>query len=383
MKLRILHTEASTGWGGQEIRILDESAGMQARGHTLRIAAPAEAPIVDAARKRGLGADAIPINRRTLAGLRGLIAVIDAFKPDVIVTHSSTDSWLAALATWLVRRRVAVVRTRHLSTPIAAGILNRWLYGWVPRRVVTTGEAVRTMLIERLALNPAHVGSVPTGTDLARFFPGARAEPRRALGLSDGSLVGIVATLRSWKGHRFLLRGLADPRLPGLRVSFFGGGGPGKKMRPEVGDGPQEKALRQQVDELGLQARVQFAGQQSDVAPWMRAFDVMALPSTGNEGVPQALMQAMACGIPVVTTPVGAIPELVRNGVTGLLVPAENRLALAEAIARLLGDKALASRLAAAGRELIVAKHSSTAMLDAMEDVLRQAVSGEAVGART
>ncbi|HXL67891.1 MAG TPA: glycosyltransferase family 4 protein [Xanthobacteraceae bacterium] len=370
MKLRILHTEASTGWGGQEIRILDESAGMQARGHTLRIAAPAEAPIVDAARKRGLGADAIPINRRTLAGLRGLIAVIDAFKPDVIVTHSSTDSWLAALATWLFRRRVTVVRTRHLSTPIAAGILNRWLYGWVPRRVVTTGEAVRTMLIERLALNPAHVVSVPTGTDLARFFPGDRAEARRALGLSDGSLVGIVATLRSWKGHRFLLRALADPRLADLRLVI-------------VGDGPQEKALRQQVDELGLQARVQFAGQQSDVAPWMRAFDVMALPSTGNEGVPQALMQAMACGIPVVTTPVGAIPELVRDGVTGLLVPAENRLALAEAIARLLGDKALASRLAAAGRELIVAKHSSTAMLDAMEDVLRQAVSGEAVGART
>ena len=360
MKLRILHTEASTGWGGQEIRILDESAGMQARGHTLRIAAPAEAPIVEAARKRGLGADAIPLNRRRLAGLRGLLAVIDAFKPDVIVTHSSTDSWLAAFATRLFRRRVAVVRTRHLSTPIAAGPLNRWLYGWVPRRVVTTGEALRTMLIERLALDPAHVVSVPTGTDLARFFPGDRAQARRALALADGPLVGIVATLRSWKGHRFLLQALGDQRLANVRLVI-------------VGDGPQEQALRQQVEELGLRARVQFTGQQSDVAPWMRAFDVMALPSTGNEGVPQALMQAMACGIPVVTTPVGAIPELVRDGETGLMVPAENVPALAGAIARLLGDKALAGRLAAAGRDLVVAKHSSAAMLDAMEDVLRRA----------
>src|ERR1700674_1142692 len=242
MKLRILHTEASTGWGGQEIRILDESAGMQARGHTLRIAAPAEAPIVDAARKRGLGADAIPINRRTLAGLRGLIAVIDAFKPDVIVTHSSTDSWLAALATWLFRRRVTVVRTRHLSTPIAAGILNRWLYGWVPRRVVTTGEAVRTMLIERLALNPAHVVSVPTGTDLARFFPGDRAEARRALGLSDGSLVGIVATLRSWKGHRFLLRGLARRAARGAGRARSAGAG--TVRRPAERRGAVDARLR-------------------------------------------------------------------------------------------------------------------------------------------
>jgi glycosyltransferase involved in cell wall biosynthesis len=361
MKLRILHTEASTGWGGQEIRILDESAGMQARGHTLRIAAPMEAPIVAAARKRGLAADAIPVNRRTLAGLRGLLATIDAFTPDVIVTHSSTDSWLASLATYFLRRGVAVVRTRHLSTPIAAGMLNRWLYGWVPRRVVTTGEAVRAMLIERLSLDPAHVVSVPTGTDLTRFFPGDRSAARRALNLPDGPIVGIVATLRSWKGHRFLIRALADPRLVNVRLVI-------------VGDGPQDKALRQQVDELGLQARVQFTGQQGDVAPWMRAFDVMALPSTGNEGVPQALMQAMACGIPVVTTPVGAIPELVRDAETGLLVPAGDRSALADAIDRLLGNTLLARRLATAGREFVAAKHSSAAMLDAMEDVLRQAV---------
>jgi glycosyltransferase involved in cell wall biosynthesis len=361
MKLRILHTEASSGWGGQEIRILDESAGMQARGHALRIAAPALAPIVDAARRRGLAVDAIPIDRRTPAALRALAATIADFKPDVIVTHSSTDSWLAALATRFGRNRPAIVRTRHLSTPVASGPLNRWLYGRVPRRVVTTGEAVRAMLIKRLRLDPAHVLSVPTGTDLTRFFPADRAEARRALGLADGPLIGIVATLRSWKGHRFLIEALNDPALAAARLAI-------------VGDGPQDPVLRELVAARGLGARVRFAGQQNDVAPWMRAFDVMALPSTGNEGVPQALMQAMACGIPVVTTPVGAIPEIVRDGETGLLVPAEDSAALATAIARLLGNAALARRLAAAARDLIATKHTSAAMLDAMERILLQAV---------
>lgn len=356
-KLTILHTEASMGWGGQEIRILDESAGLRARGHDVQLAAPADAPIFAAAQKRGIPVHPVSLNLRRIASISAFMRLVRELKPDVIVTHSSADSWIAAAATRFPRSRAAIVRTRHLSTPVAGNALNRWLYGRVPARVVTTGEAIRTHLIERLGLSPASIVSVPTGADISRFQPGDRKRARETLGLSpDVPIVGIVATLRSWKGHRFLISAMDDPRLAAARLVI-------------VGEGPQDPALREQARASRANDRIVFAGQQEDVTPWMQTFDIFALPSTGNEGVPQALMQAMATGLPVVTTPVGAIPELVKDGESGLLVPPENVAALTDALARLLSDSALAAKLGAGGRACVVRNYASTAMLDRMESI--------------
>ena len=361
--MKILHTEASKGWGGQEIRILDEAEGLRARGHDVQLAAPADAAIVAAAKRRGIPVHAIALDRRGPAALRALRALIRDFAPDVVVSHSSSDSWLVALATRFLRRPPAIIRLRHLSGPVGRGPLNRWLYGRLPARVVTTGTVINKMLIERLGLDPTRVVAIPTGTDLDRFKPGARDAARAALGLpAAAKIVGIVATLRSWKGHRFLIAAMADPKLASARLVI-------------VGDGPQEPALRAQIVGLGLGERVMLAGRQDDVLPWLRAFDVFALPSTGSEGVPQALMQAMACEVPAVATAAGGIPELVRDGEHGLVVAAENPAALAEAIARLLSDRALAGRLAAVGRREVEAHHTKRAMLDAMEVVFRAATA--------
>jgi glycosyltransferase involved in cell wall biosynthesis len=360
-KLTILHTEASKGWGGQEIRILDESAGLRARGHDVHIAAPAESPIFAAAARWNVPAQAIALDRRRPSSLAALVRLIRDIKPDVIITHSSSDSWLVAAATRFSAVRAAVVRTRHLSTPVASGILNRWLYGRVPACVVTTGEAIRSHLVEQLGLRPEAVFSIPTGANISRFHPGDRAAARARLGLSaEGALIGIVATLRSWKGHRFLISAMQDPRLAAARLVI-------------VGDGPQDSALRELVAATGLDSRVLFAGQQQDVAPWMQALDVFALPSTGNEGVPQALIQAMACGLPVVTTPVGAIRELVKDQETGLLVPPEDVNALASALSRLLREGEFAAKLGSAGREYVLRHFTSEIMLDRMETILRDA----------
>jgi len=361
--MKILHTEASKGWGGQEIRILDEAEGLRARGHDVQLAAPPEAAIFEAAKRRAIPVHAVALDRRRLRSLRALRALIREFEPEIIVSHSSSDSWLVAAATRFLSPRPTIVRLRHISGAVARGPLNRWLYGRVPARVVTTGIFINNVLIERLSLDPAHIVAIPTGTDLGRFTPGDRAAARTALGLAvEAKLIGIVATLRSWKGHRFLVTAMTDPRLAGVRLVV-------------VGDGPQEPALRAQIAELGLGERVTLAGRQDNVLPWLRALDVFVLPSTENEGLPQALMQAMACALPVVTTAAGAIPELVRGGENGLVVPAGNPAALAEAIARLFDDRALAGRLAAAGRREVEQKHTQAAMLDAMEGIFRGAIA--------
>jgi glycosyltransferase involved in cell wall biosynthesis len=367
--MKILHTEASTGWGGQEIRILDEAAGFIARGHEVRIAAPAGAPITAAAQARGIPAHALATDQRRLGSLRALMSLISEFRPDVIVTHSSTDSWLACISARLVRPRPAIVRTRHLGFQVGRSALNRWLYGRAADRVVTTGEATRRMLIESLRIAPKRVVSIPTGIDTSRFAPGDRLAARNETGIQPGSgpVIGIVATLRSGKAHRFLIQALTDRRLDGALLVI-------------VGDGPQEDNLRAQAAELGLTSRVIFAGRQQDVVPWLNALDIFVLPSTAIEGAPQAVMQAMACGIPLITTPVGAIPELVRDGETGLFVPPGDAQAIADAIARLAGDSGLARRLAAAGRRHAESHFTITKMLDSMEKVLGDAIASRTAG---
>ncbi len=359
--MKILHTEASPGWGGQEIRVLDEAEGFIERGHKVWIAGQPHSQIVPAARKRNIETFEMPFGRVNVKTVRSMIGLLKQIDPDVVVTHSRNDTWIAALGILFGRSNAKLIRTRHVSIPVKPGLRNRWLYGKRAARVVTTGEAIRSHLIDVLKLDPSHVISIPTGTDLSRYQPGDKTAARAKLGLpADKTLIGMVATLRSWKGHRFLIDALLDRRLDGTHAVL-------------VGDGPQEPNLLKQVEERGLKDRITFAGRREDVQEWLRAFDVFALPSTGNEGIPQALMQAMASGLPVVTTPVGAIPELVTHGETGWIVAPENPEALAAGIAALLGDRELAKKLGEAGRLIVARKHTKDAMLDAMEDVFKTA----------
>jgi glycosyltransferase involved in cell wall biosynthesis len=299
---------------------------------------------------------AFPIGRKRPRGLAALRKLLASRPFDVVNTHSSTDSWLAALACATLRTPPPIVRTRHISAPTPGNAATRWLYTRASRRIVTTGERLRAQVISEAGADPARVVSIPTGIDLARFQPGDRRAARAALGLPDAPLVGIVATLRSWKGHRYLVEAVAAMQAPGALLAI-------------VGDGPQREALGGLVRERGLADRVRFAGNQADVAPWLRAFDVFCLPSYANEGVPQALMQAMACALPVVTTPVGSIEEIVTDGETGILVPPQDAQRLRAVLESLLADAGRRETLGRRAREAAVARFGDDRMVDRMIEV--------------
>src|SRR5205807_6307087 len=125
-----------------------------------------------------------------------------------------------------------------------------------------------------------------------------------------------------------------------------------------VGDGPQREALEALVDERNMRARVRFAGDQRDVVPWLQALDIFALPSYANEGVPQALVQAMLVGLPCVTTNAGSIAELAKDGVTALVGPPKDVPALRRALERLIADTALRTALGGAARGHCAARRS-------------------------
>jgi len=359
--MNIVHTESSLGWGGQEIRILTEAAGMRPRGHQVTLLCSPKAKIFGEAILRGIPVTALPIARKNPAGMWALYRWLKSNPVDVINTHSSTDTWLAAIARQLLRNAPPIVRTRHISAPVPNNPMTRWLYQKASSHIVTTGEMLRRQLIEDNGYAASSITSVPTGIDTSHFVPGDKIVAREKLGLTkNGIIIGIVATLRSWKGHRYLLEAFAQ--LPDRNSRLL-----------IVGDGPQSEALQKQIVGLGLTDRVVMPGDQRDVLPWLQAMDIFVLPSYANEGVPQAILQAMLCGLPVITTPVGSITEAVQEGITGILVTPKQALSLQAAIKRLIDDAELRKKLGAAALHFAQAGFGIHKMLDNMETVFKRA----------
>lgn len=358
--MKILHSEASCGWGGQEIRILEEASGMIERGHEVSLVCPPEARIFAEAERYGVPAAALPIGRKNLAGVFALRRHLAQAKPDVINSHSSTDTWLAALACRLLTAPPPLVRTRHISAPIPDNAASRWLYTRATAHIVTTGERLRETLIRDNGYPAGMITSIPTGIDPRRFRPGDRQAARRELGLEPGlRYIGIVATLRSWKGHHHLIE--ACRRIEGHDWRLL-----------IIGDGPRREFLEEMVTRLELGDRVRFLGQRQDPERWLPAFDLFCLPSYANEGVPQAILQAMLAALPIVTTPVGSISEIVADEASALIVPPEDSAALARALQRLLDAPEFGARLGEAARQTALARYTRDSMLDAMQRIFER-----------
>jgi glycosyltransferase involved in cell wall biosynthesis len=259
-----------------------------------------------------------------------------------------------------------VVRTRHVSTPVNNSASTRWLYQRATAELVVTGEALKLQLVRDNAFDASRITSVRTGIDLARFHPLDAAAARAKLGVDARPAVAIVATLRDWKGHDDLLDAWAALRneVPGWQLLV-------------IGDGPRRAHLESRVASMRLRDDVRLVGNQDDVPSWYACAQLAVLPSFGDEGVPQSLMQAAACGLPAVSTPIGAIPEAVVDGTTGLLVPPRDVSALAGALRRLMTDDALRTRMGRAASDYAQANFGIDRMLDAMQAVFARVTKGK------
>ena len=355
--LKILHTESSWGWGGQEVRILTESKALIVRGHEVCIAAPPDTPILQEAQALGIEAIGLPIRRKKIAGVLAIRKLVCNRHFDVINTHSSTDSWLTVLACQTVANAPRVVRTRHVSTPVRSTAANRWLFGKATARIVTTGEAVREMLIQDLGLDADRVVSIPTGVDSNLYKPVTKEQKkmlREKLGIpKDKLVVGTVATLRFLKGIEYLFEAVRV--LNNAHCVLY-----------VVGDGPQRTRLESWIVEHGMESRIMMVGEQRNVHEWLQSFDIFVFPSL-SEGVPQALAQAMLTELPCVTTNVGGIPELAIDQVTALVTKPRDPQALANAVNALISIPIRAESMGSAARLHCISAQSLETMARKME----------------
>lgn len=214
----------------------------------------------------------------------------------------------------------------------------------------------------------SRVRMVPNGVETSRFGPldaQARAELRIKLGIDAAARVAVyTGRLVSYKGLPTLLRAWPEVlrAVPAARLLLLGEGG--------LDIHNCEQQLREQVQQEGLAGSVTFVGAVSDVSPWLQAADVFVFP-TENDAFPSSLVEAMACGLAVVTTPVGAIPTIVQAGETGVLVTPADSGRLAEALVRVFRDPGLSSRLGAAARQAALGKYSAGAMTSRYLDLFR------------
>lgn len=363
----ILHTEASKGWGGQEIRIITEADGLIKRGHRIIIAASPDARIIKQAKARGI--EAVPLSMEkfsVLSPIRKLMYIINKYEIDIINTHSSRDSWLASIAARLSFRKPVIIRTRHLSTPISNNPLSRMVYNHLPHKIITTGESIKDNMIERNNFNPDKIVSIPTGINLEIFKAGKTgANIRRTLNIpARAPLIGMVSVLRSWKGHIYLIEAIPEvvKKFPNTRFLI-------------VGDGPYKDVIEEKIKETGIGKYIIMTGHREDIPEMLSAIDFLVFPSYANEGVPQAVLQAFAMGKTVIASNVGSVSEVVLNNKTGILIPSRNSSVLAKRIIELLKDKDKRKKMSFAGRKLVESGYSIEAMLNKIEKLYNELVA--------
>jgi glycosyltransferase involved in cell wall biosynthesis len=374
-RLKILRIIARLNIGGPARHVILLDTGLQARGHKTELVHGAigayEASMEPLASEQGVPTIKMSCLGRSMRLLKDahacfrLVKLMFSERPDIVHTHTSKAGMVgrtAALvfnATRPRRGRCAVIHTFHGH--VFEGYFPRLVSALVRRieqvlalssdRIVTVSPRQRLDIVQRFRIAPDRkVATIPLGLDLQPLLQLSSAAPdlRQELKIDrEGVVVGFVGRLVPIKDPETLVRAFARAReiVPNLYLVV-------------AGDGQLRKSLEALSRELGLDRHVRFLGWTDCLACLYATVDICALSSI-NEGTPVALIEAMAARKAVVATEVGGVPDLIQDGVNGLLVPPRDVGRLAEAIVRLAKTPELRCRMGAAGREYAGANHSA------------------------
>ncbi len=370
MSLRVLHLMSCRGWSSDAYwagRIARELLDL---GHQVTFVARAGTEAKVLRRLRALGVADIHTlgfrgRRAPLATARDLQAIQQLLAAhDIVHVHRGQEHWLAALANRLSDRPRPLFRTRHITLPVAAHALNRWLYGRATTHVIAVSGAIRDQYLRSGLLPPDRVTALPGGVDARRFHPAADGRAfRAALGVPDAApLVGVLGRLRSRKGHGTFIdaAALVHRARPDVRFVI-------------VGDGPEAERVRARIHERGLAGVVATVGHVAEPERAVAALDVAVWPTLASDGMGRVVFEYMAAGRPLAASRVGVAAEVLASGQTALLVPPGEPEPLAQAVLSLVSNRALAVRLGAACRAQVEARYAGAVVARAVEDLYAEA----------
>lgn len=363
--MRILHTIPGRNWGGMEHRTIEQVKWLLAHNHQVWLAAPEDGEPYR--RAKALGLPVVPLcfdpPSRAVPALRRFIRQNGV---EIMDAHVTRDAKAGLFCLDLC----AQVRSRHVNQYLKPSLTRR-LQWRMADHVITVAECTRQDLMRDGIIDPARSCSIGGWAD-ERFFDlpdpvATRARLRAEIGIPDGATaIFCVGMLRPDKGQNFLLDALHLLKARGLELTLvLAGSATAESAEYEAG-------LKRQAQGLA----VHFLGYREDVSELMQTADLVVIPSL-TEAQPRVAVQAFATGRPVVASSVGGVPEIVKDGETGWLVPPAQPEALADAIARVLADPAATARVAAGARALAETRmrfdHRMAETLATYETAIRRA----------
>lgn len=298
-----------------------------------------------------------------------LISFIKNNKVDIIHAHGARVNLWGSFASLLTG--VPIIATEH---NIDLWRINNHLFNGLDRFSakinkcrVGVSQAVCAML-RKQGVRADKIVCIENGIDVERFNITVDISDEKAgLGIPDSAkVIGAVGRLVEQKGHKYLIEAfkIIEDQFSNVRLMI-------------VGDGPLEYTLKEQVKDLGLEGKVIFAGQREDIPYLLAAMDIFVLPSI-TEGLPLVLLEAMAAGKPVIASRISGIPEVIEDGVDGVLVEPANADVLASAIKNLLSDSSRSVRMAALANNKVNDKYTAKNMLKRYQALYERILSDSA-----
>jgi L-malate glycosyltransferase len=352
-----LHIDTARTWRGGQNQVLVTAMGLRALGHRTMVVAHSEGVLKERAAE---GLDVISLAPRSemdLGAAWRLARVLKQLKPDIIHAHDPHAVAMSALALSMSTQptKPPLVASRRVDFHIRGNTLSRWKYRQVDC-FICASEAIRKILVAD-GIQVERTVTVHEGIDVEHVRAAPPAKPHEEFWLPhEAPIVGNVAALAPHKGQRYLIdaAALVLRHVPDARFIV-------------AGEGELRLQLERQIKEHRLEKHVFLAGFRPDVLSLHKSFDIFVLSST-TEGLGTSLLDAMACGKPIVATTAGGIPEVVEDGVTGLLVPPRDADSLAQAIVVFLKDAKKRAKFGAAGLARVRERFSAERMV---QDTLR------------
>lgn len=365
-KLRTLHIETGMNSLGGPAQVVYLVEGLIRRGHEAKLICPVGSGIHQDALAVGL--PVVPISFRNELDptiLFKIISFLREFRPDIVHLHSrrGADFWGGIAAR--ICKINAVVLSRRVDYPIRSRLISRLKYGYLCDKIITVSNAIKDVLIAG-GVEPSKIVCVHSTIDAFAYELKRESTLRKELGIpQDALVIGIVAQLIERKGHKYLFDAFPAvlKECPNAILLVLGKG----VLLPK---------LKQYAQNLGIADKVIFAGFRKDIPCILCELDLLVHPAL-MEGLGVAILQAMAAGLPVIATPVGGIPEVVQDGVSGLLIPPKDSVALGQAILKVLPYPNVRRRMGEEGKRIVREKFSVDRMIDGTLKVYEEVLTSK------
>jgi glycosyltransferase involved in cell wall biosynthesis len=346
--MRSVHLDTARTWRGGQNQVLLTVTGLSELGHTAVLVAHEAGELRRRASEGLRFVGFAPRSEFDVHAAWQLAKIFGDVRPDVVHAHDPMAVSLTAMALQMKTGLPApplVVASRRVDFHLKRHAFSKWKYGHVDV-FIAASQLIATILVDD-GIPADKIEVVHDGVNIAAIDKQPVVDAHAAFWLPKGTpLVGNVAALAAHKGQQYLIAAAARVvrELPDTRFLI-------------LGEGELRETLERQIKDLGLDRHVFLTGFRGDVVGLMKSFDVFAMSSV-TEGLGSAVLEAMACERPVVATKAGGIPEAVRDGETGVLVPPHDEAALAAGIVQLLKDPSMRKRFGQAGRERVVSEFS-------------------------